>query len=469
MSASSCRYIANFDSASSMLRTTAEALAGGDYALIDTMPRPLRAIVRGMAPLANRVPERLRRSLYRMSGVLEAVPPAAAAGAALESVADWAVDRYPRRRYPAALIGASNGAAVHLAAALGAPWLPQTFLMPVRRDGISPDDPAADAAWAVPLAERILRRHPDLQLHHMHDPNQDRLMIAGMSYFRFKWRRLPRAYARFLTETLARGATLYIVDCRLRWPVHRYGPRHVFQFGGAGGMSPEEYHQGSARIRAYLGREAAAVRTWRPPPSDDWAPEAEWGFEPTLIDDLKRLARRQGWRLRGLVMERPEDLSPVVADLYAHWYHCRGYTPRGLLGSSFILMQPKLTAARGYLPFWMVFTAQPSAGALRAYLEGRPSFDYIYLWLFSHGASSVDLEPVDGWREIVQRARRYGGLVGVDADRYPADFAALARYQEAARDLPALIDGPLVPLGWAEWEAFVERNTGLETVAGYED
>ena len=105
--------------------TTAEALAGGDYALIDTMPRPLRAIVRGMAPLANRVPERLRRSLYRMSGVLEAVPPAAAAGAALESVADWAVDRYPRRRYPAALIGASNGAAVHLAAALGAPSLPQ--------------------------------------------------------------------------------------------------------------------------------------------------------------------------------------------------------------------------------------------------------------------------------------------------------------------------------------------------------
>ncbi len=190
-------------------------------------------------PLAHRVPERLRRSLCRMSGVLEAVSPAAA---------------------------------------LGAPWLPQTFLMPVRRGGISPDDPAGDAAWAPPLAECILRRHLDLQWRHMHDANQDRLMIAGMSYFRFKWRRFPHAYAWFLTETLARGATLlYIVDCRSRWPVHRHGPRHVFPFGGAGGMSPQEYHQGSERIRAYLGREAAAVRAWQPPSPNDRAPEAERG------------------------------------------------------------------------------------------------------------------------------------------------------------------------------------------------
>jgi len=96
------------------------------------------------------MPERLRRSLYRTSGVLEAVSPATAAEAPLESVAIWAAARYPKRRYPAAFIGASNGAAVHLAAALGAPWLPQTFLMPVRENGISHDDPAADAAWAVP-------------------------------------------------------------------------------------------------------------------------------------------------------------------------------------------------------------------------------------------------------------------------------------------------------------------------------
>lgn len=69
-------------------------------------------------------------------------------------------------------------------------------------------------------------------------------------------------------------------------------------------------------------------------------------------------------------------------DLYAHRYRCRGVAPRGLPGLSFILMQPELAAARGYLSFWMMFTAHPSAGALRAYLEGRPPFDYIHLWLF---------------------------------------------------------------------------------------
>ena len=50
--------------------------------------------------------------------------------------------------------------------------------------GGQPADPATDAQWVLPLARQILRRHPYLQLHHIHDPNQDHLMIAGMSYFR---------------------------------------------------------------------------------------------------------------------------------------------------------------------------------------------------------------------------------------------------------------------------------------------
>ena len=51
---------------------------------------------------------------------------------------------YPSRRYPMALIGSSNGAAVHLAAAMGAPWLPQTFMVPVRNPSNDPDDPRRD-------------------------------------------------------------------------------------------------------------------------------------------------------------------------------------------------------------------------------------------------------------------------------------------------------------------------------------
>ena len=56
----------------------------------------------------------------------------------------------------------------------------------------------------------------------------------------------------------------------------------------------------------------------QPPPPDEGAPEAAWGFEPQIMDALERLAKRGSWRLRRLVFDAPEDLSPVVADLYTH-------------------------------------------------------------------------------------------------------------------------------------------------------
>jgi hypothetical protein len=42
----------------------------------------------------------------------------------VEAFSSWCVARYPRRRYPALVIGDRHGATVHLAAAMDAPWLP---------------------------------------------------------------------------------------------------------------------------------------------------------------------------------------------------------------------------------------------------------------------------------------------------------------------------------------------------------
>ena len=91
-----------------------------------------------------------------------------------EEIARWASDLYPRRTYPALAIGSSNGALVHLYAALGIPWLPQTILIPVRQNVAGPDQPKEAMAFGAEHAPRLLAANPELQLHHMHDPNQDR-------------------------------------------------------------------------------------------------------------------------------------------------------------------------------------------------------------------------------------------------------------------------------------------------------
>lgn len=122
------------------------------------------------------------------------------------------VRRYPRRHYPVVFVGSSNGAVVHLAAALGVPWLPQTLLLAVRTGGLDPDNPAADMRAMTPAGRALVGGNAALALHHMHDPVQDRLMIARMAYFRIKFLQLPGPYRAFLANCLAPGGTVVVVD-----------------------------------------------------------------------------------------------------------------------------------------------------------------------------------------------------------------------------------------------------------------
>jgi hypothetical protein len=141
-------YVANFDSATAMLRALGNHLNGRDFPLLGAMPPSRAPLVRAAAGAVNRMPRRVREQVYIWSGRFEAVRPANLCHANAEHVADWMTGMYPRRRYPAVAIGSSNGAAIHVWAALGIPWLPQTFLIPVARSGCHPDEPVDDARWA---------------------------------------------------------------------------------------------------------------------------------------------------------------------------------------------------------------------------------------------------------------------------------------------------------------------------------
>jgi hypothetical protein len=256
-----------------------------------------------MAPLislVNWLPIPLRDSFYSVMGWMEAISPSTLGQVDAEELSRWSINEYPRRRYPAAMIGSSNGANVHLCAALGIPWLPQTFLIPVQRF-MKADEPKRDMEWGRRHAASLLDRNPELQLHHMHDANQDRLMIRGMTYFRVKRRWLGEAYERFLEETVEPGGTLFLMECGLSWPTVRISDRHVFQHGALGGATVDEFQHGSVRVRDYLRRYRTGLTRWDPPETDGISPEAEWGFVSSLRDDVEAFARRRGFRVRRIV------------------------------------------------------------------------------------------------------------------------------------------------------------------------
>lgn len=252
-------------------------------------------------------------------------------------------------------------------------------------------------------------------------------MVAGMSYFRVRWHRLPQAYRRFVREHRELGGVLVSAECELTWPTTRLGERHVFQFGAFGGATAEEYHAGGPRGAALLSRYGARRRSWTPPAPDGHSPEAEWGFARALLDDLDDVARQGGCELRRLRFDHPERLSTAVADLYRRWYVRRGIAGGRLLGECFLLVQPRLSLRTGSVPYWMAFAAQASHSALRSYLEQTEPYDEIRLMLFSHGVESIGVAGITDWERLADRAHKVGALVGVDRHAYPRDFAGLAR------------------------------------------
>lgn len=454
------RIVAGFDSATAMLRALSSYNTGEDVPLAGEAPGALEGAVAAVAGLANKAPRRLKEKAYAASGWAEAVPPDRVQEIDSDELAAWVTKHYPHKQAEVAFVGATNGALTHLAAALEAPWLPQTLLIPVRRGGVPPEDASADLKKMRPVGETLVESNPDWRLHHMHDPNQDRLMIAGMCYFRVKWLRLPDAYRAYLRRALAPGGTLVVSDCAMRWPTTRVSERYVFQHGGFGGATLEELRHGSERVRGFLRAHDSDYTEFVAPEPDGDSPEAEWGFASEMLDDLQELADEEGWTLRRLRHEEPESLSPAVAEVYRDWYRRRGLPPNRLFVESFMMVEPYWTLRTGSVPFWTVFNKEPSLRALESYLDSVPDYEEIRLSLFSHGVESVGLARADEWARVLDRATKVGAFLGTDPSAFPRDFAVFAKVR---RDL-ARIRGrqPMPPQ--LRWEEVADSLTEFDEV-----
>ena len=383
------------------------------------------------------LPTAVTRATFARAGGAEAVGPDKLTDVSAERFSEWVVGEYPWRHASAVAIGSSNGAMVHLCAALGIPWLPQTFLVPVARRA-DPHEPAVQVSFAAEQAHALLDREPGVQIHHMHDPNQDALMIAHLAYFRMKQRQLTSAYQTFIEEVLLPGGQLIIVDCEQQWPTTRLADRYVFQPGAVGGLTPEDYLDGSPHVARFLDEQGATQRRWHFPQTDGWTPEAEWGYEPALTDEVCAFAEQRGYRVMQLRFPKAESLSPLVADIYGQWYDANHATPTALLAETFISVEPHWVLNRPAVPLWLVFPVERSAALLERYLEQQPALDEVLVTLFANGIRSAGQAPAERWRDIAERAGGTGSLVGVDAGRWPADFATLACYSAALhRQWPA--------------------------------
>lgn len=414
------KVVASFDSASVLHAATVAALSGRPFPHLGS-PAAYAAAVRA----AGHLPWPVLREIYARIGGAEGVPPEKLARVDMGAVAASFAGAYPERRYPGVLLGSSNGALSHLAAALQIPWLPGTVLIPVSRVA-DPQRPDLALRFGREKAPALLTANPDIALHQMHDAAQDELMVARMTYFRTKWRALPEAYARFLTDRLAPRAPVIIVDDRSRWPVVRVGERHVFQVGGRGGLSPGDY-----------------LKRPHTPQPDDEAPEAEWGSDESFVEAVSSWCGAHGHPLVRLVFDGPQAASHPVAVTIRDWYAELGRPTGRLIVPSFVLGDPWQTLAAGRVPYWTFFAVDSALTALDSHLARVSRYREVAVLIFQHGARSPGYAAPEAWRRVVERHGAEFRLVAVDERRSPHDIGSLGRYG------PELQRWSDEPTGWS--------------------
>lgn len=309
------------------------------------------------------------------------------------------------------------------------------------------------------VVHALLQANPGVSVHHMHDPNQDRRMIHYISYFRLKHRQLPGAYRRFLTECLEPGGTVYVLDCKQKWPLTKRADRYFFQFGAVGGAKREQYFHGGEAVERYFAKLGKNRKRWSVPEPDAEGLEAEWGYEQELDRDLAVLASERRLRFARITLGPPEDASPVTANFYRDWYRERGIETSRLLIPSFILHDPYWTIRTASIPFWMVFNVTSSQPGIRDYVAKAGPFDEIRMMLFSNDTQALGQGSIEDWRSILALASRKGSFLGVDEKAYPRDFASLSRYHTALKSLRPHLPLP-EPAGLGRFETALRQAGG---------
>lgn len=418
------KFLSRFDSASDMVNANNMFLHGKVF-------RGLKVpyLATWYAHVINSFPVSWRKKLYGYGGKIDSTSYQKIGQIRADDISQWICDIHPDKKFPAIAIGSSNGAFNHLYALAGIPWLPQTFLIPIKKGRhFSVDHPKDTIRWSKEHAPAFLEHNPNWSLSQMMDPVQDRTRSGDIAYFRIKMIHLAQGYLNFFKERLEPGGTIIVSRSSLKWPVIRIGPRHTFQFGGLGTLDPDEYYNGSQRVTDFLKQEGSDVTKWDIPQPDEIRPEAEWGFEDTLLESIQELAEREGFEVHQLEFDHPQDASGKVADIYRSMYQRQNQPDNRLYMESFNILSPLLTLKTGTVPYWMFFNSESAADMAEDYLLNSPQYDEILMTMLSNGKMSVGMADIDRLQTLLSYSGKRASFVGMDVEKYPFDLGVYVRY-----------------------------------------
>ncbi len=356
-------------------------------------------------------------------------------------------------RYPAVTIGVGmGGASAHLALAMGGPYLPEAFVLSLKGGSID-GNVQIYLMRSLELARRITLENPEIVSIQHYDPVHDGWLTRRLNHLRLKLTDLPLEYEEFIRERLTPGGEVCYLEGGARWLRYRVGPRNVFQVGGWGSISPEEFLEGSERIHRMARHEGMKHLDWR---LDDYplerGPESEWGSEQGLGHALEAFCQKEGFQFTRIHFGNPHHFSKLAFMATQRQLEKQGCPAGGILIETFTQFDATAVLKAGLLPVWLVFNTKDSLEYLKQMEPHFPKNSPVFFSPLSTFSITPDLVSFDDWAQVMGEHEWIN--IGARKSHYPADTRALVEWNLPLRKWcechPNPIEGRLSAVELAE-------------------
>lgn len=360
-----------------------------------------------------------------------------------EVLNDFSVDVLIRQRlgdyaqllgtFPAITVGAGlGGATSYLSLAVGGPFLPQAFVTTLKHGSMTGDVNEYLHCTLEP-ALRLADENPGIMTIQHFDPVHDGWMTRFVNHLRFKLLDLPPAYTDFIKSRLEPGGAVIYLDSGASWLRYRLGPRSVFQAGGWGGISAEEFLESSDRIRFYTHKAGLKFSDWKLKEYPlERGPESEWGSEPGLDTALDAFCKRQGYRFIRISMAHPNDFSRLAFSAAQKLLEKEDRPPAGVLVEMFSQFDANAAMQAGLLPLWLIFNTLDSLEYLKEMRSLFPNGKPVFFSPLATFSVTPDLVPWKDWEAALHGTKWIN--IGTRPSHYPADARALVKWVEPLRE-----------------------------------
>jgi len=334
--------------------------------------------------------------------------------------------------FPVIVVGAAlGGATASLSLALGGPFLPQAFVTTLKGGSVT-GDVNEYLHRSLDTALRIADENSGLMTIQHYDPVHDGWMTRFVNHLRFKLLDLPPAYTSYITSRLEPGGAVVYLDGGAEWLRYRVGPRSVFQVGGWGGISADEFLEGSERLRGYARLAGLSLTDWKLKGFPlECGPESEWGSEPGLETALETFCKQEGYRFVRIHLPHPNDFSRLAFSAARRLIEKEGRQPAGVLVEMFSQFDANAARQAGLLPLWLIFNTHDSLEYLKEMRVHFPAGKPVFFSPLATFSVTPDLVPWKEWESAL--AGIAWTNIGTRPSHYPADARALVKWVEPLR------------------------------------